>query len=321
MASQSWAQAMRNCAPIALFAYNRPDHLAKTLNALRANPEAQATDLFVFSDGPRDETAAPMVADVRKLLGNVPGFRSVTIINRERNYGLGKSIIDGVSTVCAKFGRVIVLEDDLVTSPFFLQYMNDGLDFYNDDIRVASVLGYALPLPVKAPETYFIRGADCLGWATWQRAWSLFEPDGQILLYELELTRQSVALDLNGALAFTQMLRDQIAGRNSSWAVRWHVSMFLRDMLTLTPHRSLVLHIGNDGSGTNFGNETLLDTVLSSERVMVRDIPVEEHIGMRQATERYYFAYKSMSARLFRRIHRTLHFFANRHKFYFLTLL
>lgn len=321
MASQSWAQAMRNCAPIALFAYNRPDHLAKTLNALRANPEAQATDLFVFSDGPRDETAAPTVADVRKLLGNVPGFRSVTIINRESNYGLGKSIIDGVSTVCAKFGRVIVLEDDLVTSPFFLQYMNDGLDFYNDDIRVASVLGYALPLPVKAPETYFIRGADCLGWATWQRAWSLFEPDGQILLHELELTKQSVALDLNGALAFTQMLRDQIAGRNSSWAVRWHVSMFLRDMLTLTPHRSLVLHIGNDGSGTNFGNETLLDTVLSSERVIVRDIPVEEHIGMRQATERYYFAYKSMSARLFRRIHRTLNFFANRHKFYFLTLL
>lgn len=244
---------MRDCAPIALFAYCRPKHLARTLDALRANPESCATDLFVFSDAPRDEGIAPAVAEVRELLGDVTGFRSVTTIMREQNFGLGKSIIDGVSLICSKFNRVIVLEDDLVTSPYFLRYMNDGLDRYAEDTRVASVLGYALPLTGDAPETYFVRGADCLGWATWRRAWSLLEVDGRRLLDELERSHQSMVLDMNGALDFTQMLRDQIAGRNSSWAVRWHVSMFLRNMLTLTPRHSLVLHIGNDGSGTNFG--------------------------------------------------------------------
>lgn len=297
---------MRDCAPIALFAYCRPKHLARTLDALRANPESCATDLFVFSDAPRDESIAPAVAEVRELLEDITGFRSVTTIMREQNFGLGKSIIDGVSLICNKFSRVIVLEDDLVTSPYFLRYMNDGLDRYAEDTRVASVLGYALPLTGDAPETYFVRGADCLGWATWTRAWSLLEVDGQRLLDELERSHQSMVLDMNGALDFTQMLRDQIAGHNSSWAVRWHVSMFLRNMLTLTPRHSLVLHIGNDGSGTNFGKESFLDTALYTNSVAVKEIPVAEHEGMREATQLYYRNYKTFLARLVRRGRRLL---------------
>ena len=300
---------MRKYAPVALFAYNRPSHLTQTLDALRANPEAYLTDLYVFSDGAKDESVEHAVAQVRKVLTDVRGFKSITVIAREQNLGLGKSIIDGVSMICKNHGCVIVLEDDLVTSPYFLRYMNDGLSYYAEDNRVASILGYALPLPVKAPTTYFIRGADCLGWATWQRAWSLFEVDGQRLLDELEKTNQLDVLDMQGAQAFTQMLRDQIAGRNSSWAVRWHISMFLLNKLTLTPHASLVVHIGNDGSGTNFGHETFLDTVLHKECVKIRAIPIEEHLDMRQATKQYYQSYASISARLFRRVRRLINGF------------
>jgi hypothetical protein len=305
---------MRKCAPIALFAYNRPMHLARTLQALRLNILASDSDLFVFSDGPRNPVDKEGVNLVRKLLLKVHGFRSVTVIEREHNFGLAKSIIEGVSEVCSCYGRVIVLEDDLLTSPFFLSFMNDGLDRYDNDERVASIHGYALPLKVEGPETFFIRGADCLGWATWERAWKLFEPDGQCLLVRLEQTGQSDVLDMHGAQAFTQMLRDQIAGRNNSWAVRWHISMFLRNMLTLTPCRSLILHTGNDGSGTNFGRETFLDTVLSSKEVVVNAIPVEEHLGMRQETRSYYLAYKSIYARLWRWVRRNP-LFSNYHKF------
>lgn len=297
---------MRKYAPVALFAYNRPSHLTRTLDALGANPEAYLTDLYVFSDGAKNELTKHAVAQVREVLADVRGFKSVTVIAREQNLGLGKSIIDGVSMICEKHGCVIVLEDDLVTSPYFLRYMNDGLSYYAEDSRVASILGYALPLSVKAPTTYFVRGADCLGWATWQRAWSLFEADGQRLLDKLEKTNQIDELDMQGVQAFTQMLRDQIAGLNSSWAVRWHISMFLLNKLTLTPHASLVVHIGNDGSGTNFGNETFLDTVLHNENVAVCEMPVEEHLGMREATKRYYQSYKSLRARLLRRIQRLL---------------
>jgi hypothetical protein len=300
---------MRNCAPIALFVYNRPIHLSRTLHALSLNLLASESDLFVFSDGPRDSVDFQNVKLVRDLLSNVHGFRSVTVKIREKNYGLAKSIVEGVSEVCSIFGRIIVLEDDLVSSPFFLTYMNDGLDRYENNQRVASIHGYALPLKVKEPETYFIRGADCYGWATWKRAWSFFEPDGQFLLRELERTRLSDTLDLNGAQAYTQMLKNQIAGLNDSWAVRWHISIFLHNMLTLTPIRSLIVHIGNDGSGSNFGKETFLDTVLSHKRVIVDDIKVEEHLGMLQETRSYYLAYKSLYARLLRRIYRLFYFF------------
>lgn len=295
---------MRKYAPVALFAYNRPSHLTRTLDALGANPEAYLTDLYVFSDGAKDELTKHAVAQVREVLADVRGFKSVTVIAREQNLGLGKSIIDGVSMICEKHGCVIVLEDDLVTSPYFLRYMNDGLSYYAEDSRVASILGYALPLSVKAPTTYFVRGADCLGWATWQRAWSLFEVDGQRLLDELEKTNQIDALNMHGAMDFTQMLRDQIAGRNNSWAVRWHISMFLLNKLTLTPHASLVLHIGNDGSGTNFGEESFLDTVLYMQPIEIKQIPVEEHVEMCKVTGKYFRAYKSLPARLIRRIRR-----------------
>src|SRR5690606_10863429 len=144
------------------------NHTARTLEALRRNDLAAQSDLVIFSDGARGKADERNVRAVRELAFRTTGFRSVTVVERERNFGLGTNIIEGVTEMCAKHGRVGVLEDDLVTAPYFLRYRNGGLTGYENECRVASVHGYLLPLKVPLPETSFLRGADCWGWATWK---------------------------------------------------------------------------------------------------------------------------------------------------------
>jgi hypothetical protein len=291
-------------APIALFAYNRPWHFRQTVEALLKNKEAADSDLFVFSDGAKNKGDSNSVTQVRQYLQTITGFKSISVVERLHNFGLGKSIIDGVSFVCQKFGRVIVLEDDLITSEFFLQYMNDGLDTYETDSRVASIHGYIYPTKRQLPQTFFLRGADCLGWAAWKRSWNLFEPDGQKLLQELRERNLTSEFDVNGSFPFTQMLKDQIEGRNNSWAIRWHASVFLRNNLTLYSGQSLVKHIGNDGTGTNCGINDLLDTEVSRYQVKVGDIPVAENLEARNAVEEYFWSTKVKASLLQRAIWR-----------------
>ena len=138
----------------------------------------------------------------------------------------------------------------------FLRFMNDGLDRYADDERVASIHAYIYPLARPAPETFFLRGADCWGWATWRRAWEHFNPDGKTLLQQLEAHGLTRAFDFDGTAAFTEMLENQIRGLNNSWAIRWHAACFLDGLLTLYPGRSLVHNIGNDGSGTHRSDDS-----------------------------------------------------------------
>lgn len=242
-------------APVALFAYMRPEHLRSTVESLRANAEAAQTPLHVFCDAPKRPEHAQAVAAVRAYADAITGFASVQVLKREHNLGLANSIIDGVSRLTAVYGRAIVVEDDLLLSPHFLRYMNDGLDCYAADAQVASIHGYSYPVQDQGagplPETFFLRGADCWGWATWQRSWAHFRPDGAALLQELRAAGLVQTFDLDGSYPFTRMLRDQIAGRNDSWAVRWHAACFLAGRLTLYPGRSLVHNIGNDNSGTH----------------------------------------------------------------------
>ncbi len=172
-------------APIALFVYNRPWHIQQTVEALQKNDLAEDSDLFIFSDAPKKKEAVAAVQEVREYIKTVGGFKSVSIIERDINFGLANSIIDGVTRMCNEYGRVIVLEDDLVTSPYFLCYMNDALDLYEHEESVISIHGYIYPVAEKLPETFFLRGADCWGWATWKRGWELFEQDGRRLLEEL----------------------------------------------------------------------------------------------------------------------------------------
>jgi len=237
--------------PVIVFAYARREHLKGAIESLLANPEAPATHLHVYCDGPKRPEHREAVDAVRRYVETIRGFASIRPVFREQNLGLAKSVIAGVSEVVQAHGRVIVVEDDLLLSPHFLQYMNQGLDCYAHDEIVASIHGYRYPTAARLPETFFIRGADCWGWATWSRAWAHFEPDGRKLLDELHVRGLSDRFDFEGSFPYTGMLQDQVAGRNDSWAVRWYASCFLKGMLTLYPGQSLVENTGNDASGTH----------------------------------------------------------------------
>lgn len=277
---------MKNFSPIILFVFNRPEHTRKTINALRKNYLAKESHLFVYADGPRSNTADPGVENVRKIIRQIDGFKEVTIVERSENYGLSRSIISGVTEIVRQYGKVIVLEDDLVTSSYFLTYMNESLEKYADDDHVCSIHGYVPRVKAAIPETFFLRGADCWGWATWRHGWAHFNPDGQYLLDELKRRKLILAFNFNGAYSFSEMLQRQIKGANDSWAVRWYASAFLADKLTLHPGRSLVQNIGKDGSGTHCGKTSKCDVGLSLAPINLQDIPVVHSRQAAQAVER-----------------------------------
>ncbi len=264
-------------APIALFTYNRLEHTQATVQALKNNHLAKESDLWIFSDGPSNESNKVLVSNVRKYLRTVTGFKSVNMVEREGNFGLASNIIDGVTQIVKRYGKVIVLEDDLLTSPFFLQFINDGLDIYENQENVISIHGYVLPVDISLPETFFLKGADCFGWGTWKRGWDLFEKNGEKLLQLLESSAKSGEFDFENAYPYTQMLKDQISGKNNSWAIRWYASAFLNNRYTLYPFKSLVFHAGGDGSGTNTGFDKILDVELGKRRVHVSQQPVQQH--------------------------------------------
>jgi putative methyltransferase (TIGR04325 family) len=262
-------------APVAFFVYNRLDHTQKTVEALQKNPLAKETDLIVFSDAARTPDKEGAVVAVRGYVASINGFKSLTVHHRPHNYGLANSIIDGVTQVLGEYERVIVMEDDLVTSPHFLAYMNEALERYANDERVASIHGYVYPVKQPLPEAFFLPGADCWGWATWRRGWLLFNLNGQYLLDELRRRKLMRAFDFEGAYSYSKMLQGQINGINDSWAVRWHASAFLAGKLTLYPGRSLVQNIGNEGSGTHCGTTSIYDVCVSDTPICLDGLLVE----------------------------------------------
>ncbi len=239
-------------APIALFVYNRPDHVRRMLDALSNNPETKDSDLFIFSDGPKNVEAMPMVERVRRELRKVSGFRSVSITERECNLGLAASIIAGVARLCHEFGRVIVLEDDLLVAPRFLEFMNLALERYCNEPRVMQVSGYMYPADLsRAPLTGFLPSISCWGWGTWARAWAAY--DSSMSFYarmkDDEVLRHR--FDMDGVYGYFDMLERQRAGHLDSWGVVWNLSVFAKEGLVLYPQESLVSNLGFDGTGTH----------------------------------------------------------------------
>lgn len=277
--------------PIALFVYKRLWHTQQTIRSLQENALAAQSDLYIFSDAPRDEAAEKEVSQVRAWIKTISGFRQCHLILREKNLGLANSIIQGVSSILSISNNIIVLEDDLVLSPFFLEYMHQGLALYQDDPQVASIHGYALPIKQTMPETYFLRGADCWGWATWKRAWDKFEADGSVLLKQLKAQKLNKEFNFQGTQANTQMLQDQITGKNNSWAIRWHASAFLHNMMTLYPGRSLVRNIGMDNSGEHCGFSKEWDTELTKQPIAIHPLLVTQSA---LAYDAYVMHYKSL---------------------------
>lgn len=239
-------------APIALFVYNRPVHARRTIEALLRNPEARDSELYVFSDGAKDERASPKVDEVRRMLAEIRGFRAVHVVARERNLGLSASIVSGVGALCRDHGRAIVMEDDLLTSPGFLRFINESLIRYADNSLVMQVSGHMYPVvPEGSTRARFLPLTTCWGWGTWKRAWDAYDPDMggfSALANDRALRRR---FNLDGAYNYFALLRKQRAGTIDSWGVRWLLSVFMSNGLVLYPPQTFVENIGFDGSGTH----------------------------------------------------------------------
>ncbi len=293
-----------------LFAYSRPKHTRRVINSLLGNLEAASTDLVVYLDGPQKGSDLIVGDSIVEMVKNLSGFRSVKLIRAEKNKGLAKSIVDGVTAQLLDHESVIVMEDDIEVAPTFLRYMNDGLNLYKDEEKVASIHAHVYPVDAGLPETFFVRGADCWGWGTWRRAWKHFEPDGQVLLEKLESRGLCREFDFNDSAEFTRMLKNQIAGKNDSWAVRWHASTFLKEMVTLYPRSTQAINIGQDGGGSHRGVGTLDSREFDSQPVSVVWQAPEPlsvaHTAFEEffLTQRPHFARTRLSLAIFRALQR-----------------
>ena len=252
-------------APIALFVYNRPDHVFRTISALQRNPVARDSPLYVFSDGPKGSQDVAAVRAVRRFVKGVTGFDTVSIRQQPKNLGLARSVIAGVTELSAAHGRVIVLEDDLVVAPGFLRFMNDALQRYENEPRVMQVSGYMFPVEdrKRLGQTFFCRVPTSWGWATWARAWERLNLDSTAMLQSLQNPDWREAFNLNGAYPYFEHLTQQAEGKLDVWGVRWYASMFIAGGLCLYPGQSLVQNIGMDGTGMHCGRSSDFDVELS----------------------------------------------------------
>lgn len=275
-------------APIILFVYNRPEHTRRTIKALQKNLLADQSDLTIFSDGWKTENDKQTIELLRAELKATTGFRSVAVIEREKNMGLAASIIDGVTQTVNTHGKVIVLEDDLETSPQFLTFMNQALELYAENERVGSVHGYVYPVRSALPETFFLKYIDCWGWGTWKRAWDTFEPDAEKLLKQIRARKAGREFDMNYSYHFMINLEEKIWGLNRSWAIRWYASLFLAGKLGLYPKASLVRNIGCDNSGTHTGAVRVYDVELHEGEIMLDPQDVIENKKARNVFEQYF---------------------------------
>ena len=276
-------------SPIALFAYNRPDTLKETVEALEKNLLSIESELFVFSDGAKNNTDMRKVSEVRKYIETIDGFKKVVVKINERNLGLANSIIDGVTRIVNDHGKVIVLEDDLVSSPFFLKFMNEALDLYNNEETVGSICGYFYNISLKPAESFFLKTFSSCGWATWKRAWRFFEKDSYKLLKDIKKNERRKDFDLNGSYPYIKQLEKQVRGKVDSWAIRWYASLFLNGALSLYPGQSLINHIGfgADSTHNDAPYRRMMNTGLSKRPISLYSIPVEEDLLIRKALEKH----------------------------------
>lgn len=247
-------------SPIVLFTYNRLWHTQQTVEALQENELANESELFIYSDGGRDEESWKKVNEVRKYLQTIQGFKDVKIIEQERNLGLADSIISGVTKIVNQYGKIIVLEDDIVTNPYFLRFMNDALDFYEYEDKVWHISGWNYPVKINTTkEVYFSSFGNTWGWATWFDRWSYFKKNTDYLLEKFD-SQMIYKFNIDDSFNFWKQVVLNKKNEINTWAIYWYATFFLHDGLCLNPIKSLVQNIGFDGSGQNCGTSNLYAT-------------------------------------------------------------
>lgn len=278
---------MNNLAPIALFVYARPDETAKTIESLSKNFLASESDLYIFSDGPKGEKDFKKVSEVRALIKSInSGFKKIKIIEREKNLGLANSIITGVSEILSENDRIIVMEEDLISSENFLNFVNDSLDKYEKDEKVFSVTGYTYHINIPENykyDNYFTPRCESLGWGTWKDRW--MKADWELKEFKDFIKDKNAIKNFNkvGCDLIGMLIKQQL-GKLDSWAVRWCFTHFKNNAVCSYPTSSKIIHIGEGGFATHVKRQNkLLDTKLDFENkkdfVLAKEVFFEKEIA------------------------------------------
>ena len=264
-------------APIVLFVYNRPWHTEQTLNALMKNELANESVLYIYADGPKDNEKEKNFGDIKKvreLIKSKKWCKEIHIIESKVNKGLSNSIIEGVTQIVNKFKKIIVLEDDIVTSKSFLKYMNTNLDYYKKEPNVYGISGYKYPSKKIKKTTYFLPIGSSWGWATWKNKWVKINFNSGELLEIIKKKKLQKVINFGG-YKFFEMLEAKEKGTVDSWAICFYASFFLNKGLFLFPNVSLVQNVGFDNTGIHCNADNHFDNVEKSEIGVFKKIPVK----------------------------------------------
>lgn len=274
-------------APIVLCVYNRLGHIQQTVGALRQNVLAGKSELFIFSDGPKNDNDKNKVVGVRRYIRTIAGFKKVSIIERKINYGLARSIIDGVTDIVNEYGNVIVLEDDLIAAKGFLKFMNESMELYKNNNRIGMVSGYVFPLRAYPQKPFFLRGGNCWGWGTWERSWNLLEKNPEIILSYILKNNLSEEFDYHGYAGYITALKRLKKESRTSWAILWYGTQFMNHLFAYHPNYSLIQNVGFDGSGEHCDISSTYQTkMVSSVKAIL--VPVRENAFVRKELTAFY---------------------------------
>ncbi len=283
-------------APIVLFVYNRPSHTLQTLQALSKNDLADKSVLYIYSDGPKHNAPnieLDQIKEVRKIIKSERWCKQVFITERKTNLGLDESVIEGVSKLISKNGNIIVLEDDIVTSFGFLRFMNDNLRLYESTDEVMHISGYCLPVKWSKQETVLLKGGtSSWGWATWDRAWKKFNPNGQELYQSiLQLNTKYInQFNFEGGYNYLEFIKSNAEGKNNCWDIRWYASVFLENGFGVWPTKSFVQNIGHDGTGSHKVNSQTYDVTETSTYFVSQKLQIKDSIAFRKKIIAFYKA-------------------------------
>ncbi len=277
-------------APIVLFVYNKPWCTRQALESLSKNVLSNQSKLYIYADGPKKDINSEefqKLYEVRQIIREKKWCKEVEIIEHEENLGLANSIITGITEILKRFDKIIVIEDDLILSECFLNYMNDALILYQNETKVMHISGYMFPVKEKLPETFFVKSSSCWGWGTWKRAWKYFNPDS-IFLYNQIIINNKIEkeFNLNFSYNFSKMLLENSKGNIDSWAIRWYASTFLYGGLCLYPRRSLVRNIGHNSNAVHCKKEwyaSIYNNQKISKKISIEKIPIIKSLEAQNA--------------------------------------
>ena len=252
--------------PLAFFTYNRPDHTERALDALYNCYSKEKYDFFFYSDAAAVENMAPQVSEVRKVLKRRAKYFSATVVERDINFGLAKSIVDGVSSLCDEYGSIVVVEDDLEVSSDFLTFMSAALEQYSSEEEVMQIAGHTIAPPHNLDSrAFFLPITTTWGWGTWRRAWQNFSWTPAGWPERKEDAEWSKLFTVNGAADYMSMLEDRLKGENDSWGILWWYAVSIKKGKVLYPATNLVLNFGFDGSGVHCGSTDLYNSQIQNK--------------------------------------------------------